>query len=63
MTICKITEKYQVWQDGGEYVLTATFRRVQYELCRGSMDACENFMNANPYGVTRIKAESIGRVL
>ena len=49
MLIYLVTEKYCIWSDNREFVLTNRKKKVIY---RGTMAECRDIMNRHPYGMT-----------
>ena len=50
MMIIERNNKYTIWQDGNEYVLTQGRRR---EVMRGTQEEVRLFMERHPYGVPK----------
>ena len=57
MMIQLITDKFKLWQDGKETVVTVG--REQIKVYRGTKEGAEAFINNYPYGITKAQAKTM----
>ena len=60
MTIDYITSRFKVWEDKGEYVVTAT--KENYVVFRGTKAESIAFIERHPYGMTLKEAKEISQM-
>jgi hypothetical protein len=61
MMIVKFNNKYNTWEDGKSYILTARWDKERRPIVRGTLEDCRNFEEQHPYGITRKELEEVVR--
>lgn len=60
MMIVKFNNKYNYWEDGKDYILTARWDKDRHPIVKGTLEECTRFAEQHPYGVTRMELEKMG---
>ena len=59
MMIVKFNNKYNFWQEGNDYILTARWDKEKRPIIKGTLPEIELFAERHPYGITRKELEEI----
>lgn len=59
MMIVKFNNKYNFWQEGNDYILTARWDKEKRPIIKGTLQEILLYAERHPYGITRKELEEI----